>query len=333
MSVPRGWAHLLRSGAREVPGLDRPHASVSPAGGRLPWSVRIAQLARALPEAPGRDRVIAALLRRGLSDATYAGTFGGGLRFEGNPARDTNVRVLLVLRFSRPALAPLLDAALRPGDAFADVGANLGLYTLWGARCVGPTGRVLAFEPVPETRARLERNVSLNGFVQVEVVPEGVGAARECVTLYRNPDASGVASRYVEAPGPAIEVAVTTLDAACAARAIRPRLVKIDVEGMELEVLRGSRSLLDHEDPPAIVLEAHAPHLEAAGTSYVEIRAFLAAHRYEIWSLLPGGARREPPDAVRPGSLNVLAVRSGHAGHRALLERLEGTRFPRNMNA
>jgi FkbM family methyltransferase len=272
-------------------------------------------------------------MRREPPDGTYAGTFGGGLRFEGNPVTDANVRELLLLRFASPALAPVLDAALEPGDVFADVGANLGLYALWGARRVGPTGSVVAFEPVPETRARLERNLALNGFRNVEVVAAGVGAEAGEITLYRHPVASGVASRYeVQASGRPIDVPVTTLDDAFATRP-RPRLVKVDVEGMELEVLRGARALLGGDDPPALVLEANPPHLAAAGTSYADLGAFLAGLGYELWALRPSGLRREPAGAAAPGSLNVLATRPDSAAHRRALERLAGQRFARNMNA
>lgn len=300
---------------------------------RLPWALRLAQLARAMPELRGRDRLLAALLRRAPCVTAVAGTFGGGLRFEGDPARDSNVYELVLLRYASPALAPVLDAALGPGDVFADVGANLGLYTLWGARRVGSTGCVVAFEPVPETRAALERNVALNGFRQVEVVPAGVGAAADRITLYRHPGASGVTSRYASAQGRAIEVPVTTLDATFARRPRLPRLVKIDVEGMELEVLRGATAILAAEDAPIVVLEASVDTIAAAGTSYADLTGWLAGLGYGVWALRRTGLVREPARPAAPGSLNVLAARPDHGPHLRVLDRLARVRFARNMNA
>jgi FkbM family methyltransferase len=300
---------------------------------RLPWTLRLAQLARALPELRGRDRLLSALIASAPPVAHVSGTFGGGLRFEGDPSRDANVLELAILRFARPALAPVLDAALGPGDVFADVGANLGLYTLWGARRVGASGSVVAFEPVPETRASLERNVALNGFRQVEIVAAGVGAEPGRIALHRHPGASGVASRFAPEQGPAVEVPVTTLDAEFARRPHPPRLVKIDVEGMEIEVLRGASRLLAGGDPPLVVLEANPQYFEAAGTDYPELDALLAARGYELWALRPAGLRREPRGAATPGSLNVFAARAGHEPHRRVLARLAGVRFARNMNA
>ena len=302
---------------------------------RLPWPWRLAQLVRALPEFRGRDRILTALLRSGSQlDANVAGTFGGGLRFEGNPGVDANVLELLLLRFARPALAPVLDAALAPGGVFADVGANLGLYTLWGARLVGAQGRVHAFEPVPKVRACLARSVGLNGFGNVRIVAAGVGAEAGRTVLYQLPCASGVTSRYRESKQHGVEVDVTTLDAEFPHAAAPPDLVKVDVEGMEVEVLRGARRLLASSTPPLLVLEANVPCLAAAGTSYGELRLLLReAGGYQLWALTPGGLHLEPPDASAPGSLNVLAARRDLPAHARVLERLARVRFARNMNA
>ncbi len=302
---------------------------------RLPLPWRLAQFVRALPEFRGRDRVLAALLRSGSPlDVSVAGSFGGGLRFEGNPVSDGNVIELLLLRFARPALAPVLDAALAPGAVFADVGANLGLYTLWGARLVGAEGRVHAFEPVPKVRACLAHAVGLNGFGNVRIVAAGVGAEPGRTVLYQLPSASGVTSRYHESKQHGVEVDVTTLDAEFPHAAAPPVLVKVDVEGMEVEVLRGARRLLGGSTPPLLVLEANVPCLAAAGTSYGELRSLLReAGGYELWALTPGGLHLELPDASAPGSLNVLAARRDLPTHARVLERLARVRFARNMNA
>jgi FkbM family methyltransferase len=302
---------------------------------RLPLPWRLAQLVRTLPEFRGRDRILTALLRSGSPvDACVAGTFGGGLRFEGNPAVDANVLEMVLLRFARPALAPVLDAALAPGAVFADVGANLGLYTLWGARLVGAEGLVHAFEPVPEVRACLARSVELNCFGNVRIVASGVGAEAGRTVLYQLPGASGVTSRYRESKQHGVEVDVTTLDGEFAHAEAPPVLVKVDVEGMEVEVLRGARRLLGGRTPPLLVVEAIVPSFAASGTSYGELRSLLReAGGYEVWALTPGGLRLEPPDACVPGSLNVLAARRDLPPHARVLERLARVRFARNMNA
>jgi FkbM family methyltransferase len=296
--------------------------------------LRVAQFVHALPEFRGRDRLLAALLRPGAQlDATILGTFGGGLRFEGNPAADSNLLHLLTLRFARPALAPVLDAALAPAGVFADVGANLGLYTLWGARLDGTRGCVHAFEPVPEVRRCLERNVALNGFRQVRVVAAGLSAETGRLTLYRMLGSSGVTSRYLEQRGEPVKADVTTLDAEFADATAGPDLAKINVEGMELEVLRGARRLLTGHKPPLVVFESSDFHFRSAGTSYREVQEFLAASGgYEVFALRPHGLREEPRPAETPGSTNVLAARRDHLTHRQALDRLARVCFARNMN-
>jgi FkbM family methyltransferase len=68
-----------------------------------------------------------------------------------------------------------LAASLRRGETFYDVGANVGFFTLIAARLVDPGGTVVAFEPLPENVAQLRRNVELNSFRHVVVVPAAVG--------------------------------------------------------------------------------------------------------------------------------------------------------------
>lgn len=306
-----------------------PPNSATLAPRRLRWALLGASLAYAAPELPGRETVIHLLRRYALRfDARVEGVFGGSLRFEGNPLVDSATFQTMCLRFAEPVLAPVLEAALRPGGFFVDVGANVGVYTLWAARCVGEEGRVEAFEPVPEPRAWLERNVALNGFTQVSILPKGLGESPGRITLYRPLRASGLSSRYLaERDGP-VEVEVTTLDDHFADGRATPDLLKIDVEGMELEVLKGGRALLAAAEPPLLVLEAQPKHLEAAGTSYAELCAFLReAGGYATWSLGPDGIEREPDDAVVPASDDVVAARPDSERHARVLETLSRARF------
>jgi FkbM family methyltransferase len=131
-------------------------------------------------------------------------------------------------------------AAIRPGGVVLDVGANVGAYTVLFAKWVGPAGRVYAFEPAPETRAALERQVALNGVAdRVVVRPEAVAAA----TGTRAFQAAGLRgdNRLASAFEAGIEVQTIALDDFCARHAVTPDFIKIDVEGVELEALRGGR--------------------------------------------------------------------------------------------
>lgn len=283
---------------------------------------------KAAPEFPGRNTLFQMLRRYALGfDARVTGELGPGLRFESNPSVDANSLEPLLLRFIDPELGPVLRSALGPGESFVDVGANVGTYSLLGASLVGERGRVLAFEPVPSTRAQLERNLALNRLPQVEIVPRGLGAEPGRAILHVVPGASGLSSRYHDVGGSDVEIEVTTLDRALEGTAL-PALVKIDVEGMELEVLKGATGLLGSAHPPLVVLEAQSQHLQAAGTSYRELRAFLAEHGgYEIFALGRRGLRPEPAHAVDPSTADVLAARPDVAEHAQAIAALRSVHF------
>lgn len=145
---------------------------------------------------------------------------------------------------------------LMPGDLFVDVGANAGLYSLWASEVDGVD--VLAFEPSTLASARALANVELNGLSdRIDLRRQAVGATAGHTRL-----TTGLAAgNHVVADGAAAPVGVevveqTTLDEALGDRV--PALVKIDVEGAELEVLRGARqALLRHR--PALLIEVNDP--------------------------------------------------------------------------
>lgn len=126
---------------------------------------------------------------------------------------------------------------LGPGGVFVDVGANCGLYSLFAARRLGPKGRVLAVEPVPEMVRRLRFNADANGFGTVQIFPMALGDAPGVTTLYVREAQYGVSS-VRDATGTATEVPVSTLHAVVeSARVDRIDALKIDVEGYEDHVL------------------------------------------------------------------------------------------------
>jgi FkbM family methyltransferase len=134
---------------------------------------------------------------------------------------------------------------LRRGDLFADVGANVGLYTILAAVAIGTD--VVAFEP-GESATWLISNIELNGVAdRVEVRREAVGAKSGIVFFTSGLDTMN----HITADG-TNAVPITTLDMAC--KTI-PSLIKIDVEGFEADVLRGSRNILGNSAAQAVIME------------------------------------------------------------------------------
>ena len=151
---------------------------------------------------------------------------------------------------------------------FWDVGAHVGFFTVLGARLVGEQGSVHAFEPVDENRRRLEAAVERNGCANVVVHPIALSAAAGEAFIHAH-EASAMWSLAGEGEG--VPVRTEALDSV---RLPAPDLVKIDAEGVELEVLRGGKELLSGVRPALLV--------EFTTTELVEqARVLLPGYRFE----------------------------------------------------
>jgi len=186
-------------------------------------------------------------------------TLENGLRFE-CALSDSAGRILTVVGTIEAAEREFVRQTLNPGDVFFDVGANLGLFTLTAAQRVGPTGRVYAFEPSLREAQYLRRNLELNQLTNVTIVTQAVsdqcGTARFAIAA----DGGNNSLMKNDHPQQQIqqwqEVEVTTLDTFIATHTVpRVDVMKIDVEGGEVNVLRGAAHLLNGSQPPTILCE------------------------------------------------------------------------------
>jgi FkbM family methyltransferase len=149
---------------------------------------------------------------------------------------------------------------LRPGSTAFDVGANLGVFTVPLARAVEPSGAVVAFEPHPGNVARLQANVDLNALSNVRIEPRAVGDYDGMLELRLSTDAafgSTASGAVLQDAGSTVRVEVVRLDRIWASLG-EPEIdvLKIDVEGAEIGVLRGAAQLIGNTRP-AILLEAN----------------------------------------------------------------------------
>lgn len=140
---------------------------------------------------------------------------------------------------------------LRKDDVFLDVGANSGAYSiLAGTVC---RAKVLAFEPIPSTYSRLVANLDLNGlFPRCVTRNIGLGSSESILYMTENLDTMNQVTLEHE-HSKSIPIQINTLDNE--SRDIEPSLVKIDVEGWETEVLRGSRELLNKSHLASLIVE------------------------------------------------------------------------------
>jgi FkbM family methyltransferase len=161
----------------------------------------------------------------------------------------------------------VLTQRLQPGDVYVDIGAHVGTLLLNGARCVGPTGKAYAFEPTPRIYELLLANVALNGLAQTcECSNVAVGRA-EGIAKIHVPAVYGHASLYAlpnTAGTRSFDVQVRPLDDLIPSD-VRPTLIKIDVEGAELDVIAGMSRILASDTPPTLIVEYGKKHLERVG--------------------------------------------------------------------
>jgi FkbM family methyltransferase len=226
----------------------------------------------------------------------------------------------MLVNWYEPDAVAVISALVGEGDTCLDIGANVGALTLAMARRVGPTGKVYAFEPGPLTYPRLRRNVELNPSIRGRVVPLQLGVADKPGTLYWNeqPDNRGNATLLRASGAP---VHVVSIDDFFADKPLRElRFVKIDVEGMEYEVLRGGRSTwLAHQ--PLIYFETLRDFESARGLPLFEqIEVFLRGMGYGLFRV--DDDRRLRAVTARTVEMYTLAVPPTRA------ELVDGARLP-----
>jgi FkbM family methyltransferase len=308
-----GWRALAAAGRVVGPRVARGAAAVvlrARAGSADGWLAGVHRLAgRPAPGAPAPTR-----LPEGWWTASpLVRVRRLGLRVELD-LRDNLQRVLYATGTYEPALLRFLEAELRPGDVMVDVGAHVGVHALHAAarlRRLGG-GTVVAFEPARDSAAKLRAAAARNR-VELTVVEAALGAAPGTAELRADPayDPADAGVRSLHGRGGRVQaVTVTTFDAwAAEARLERLDLVKLDVEGSELEALRGMAGSLGRLRPRALVVEVKQRVLDRAGVDGDEIHLLLARLGYaatgqvlpvanQVYRPAPGPSGNRVPGAV-----------------------------------
>lgn len=189
---------------------------------------------------------------------------------------------------SEPETRDFILRFLRTGMVFLDIGAHLGEYVLHAAARVGITGELHAFEPHPEICEILRQNIALNALQGVKVSQAAVCDTDGSVefAIFAEPSVSSIWKQKTQATPPirTIEVLSVKLDTYWEGNEKKVDLIKVDVEGSELLVLKGSRSLLCKEstDAPVIVFEYLPSNMVTFGYEPQDLFTFLHGHGYTI---------------------------------------------------
>ena len=191
-------------------------------------------------------------------------------------------------RTSEPEYARL-GQWVQPGDWVIDVGANVGHYAVRLSQLVGPSGRVLAFEPVPETFELLASDIAACGTRNVSLFNVAVSAGMRVAGITLPRFATGLTNYYMAEltdRGGAFDVLTVPLDALMPPE--RVSLVKLDVEGHEMQALLGMQGLL-RRDHPRLIVEGRSS----------EVATFLVEIGYQF-SELDGSPNRVFEGLPRP---------------------------------
>jgi len=206
----------------------------------------------------------------------------------------------------------LLNQLLQPGDTFVDVGANIGWYTLLAANQVGPTGRVFAFEPSRVVFGHLVDNVRLSGYTCVVAerlaLADRAGVVQLRVAAGRSPGTGSILQTEAAVNDATEEVETIRFDDYFRANQLESaRLVKIDVEGAELMVLRGMREALERRAIQYLIIEVADSRLRSVGDSSRELLEMLQGYGYTLSHI--GMLRRTPVHTETPIAFaNILAA-------------------------
>jgi FkbM family methyltransferase len=187
------------------------------------------------------------------------------------------------------------------GAVVYDIGAFHGILTLWFAP---QAKQVVSYEPVAQNRARLLENLSLNGIKNVTVRDVALGAGAGAATMRFDPLMPGGSKVVVEENAADGNVRVTTLDQDIEERKLpAPTFIKIDVEGFELDVLRGAAQTLARERP-SVFVEIHGETLAGKRSNAAAVVQFLHDAGYGSIQHIESGT------VVRPGESDAAA--QGH---------------------
>lgn len=191
----------------------------------------------------------------------------------------------------------VLRTYLSPGDTFIDVGANIGLMSLFAAQRVGNSGKVYAFEPEPQTFRFFMENIEVNQLTNVHGFNMGLSTSDGQAKIYITNDTNrGMASlvKHDHRTTLSSEITVTSLDTFLAAHAVTHiKMMKVDVEGWELNVLKGAQQMLRTAQAPILCIEYNpqAPDAAALFNYIVNI------NEYNVF-ILPHGTGR--PAKLQP---------------------------------
>lgn len=197
-----------------------------------------------------------------------------GLKFRLSP--HMNKRMMVFYKRYEKDVMSMLEAWLKPGQTVMVVGAHIGIHALYIAKKVGPSGQVHAFEAWKENYEALKKNQEANQFSNL--YPHNLAVSSEEGTIQMAAGSTDGRHHVSGSGNDTIEVECVSLDHFSQTHQLKPDLLLIDVEGHDLEVLKGA-SLLIQRRKPVIIVEHHGHEFPGADQEIIE---FLKKNLYTV---------------------------------------------------
>lgn len=178
-----------------------------------------------------------------------------------------------------------LSQQVKPGMHIIDIGAHLGLFSACASQLTGPQGKIICIEPTPGTFSILEKTIELNHCTNVTAVQAAVSDKEGMATFYVSHTAgcnsNSLVKNKAENDLSFYDVRLVTIDSLVQQYALHPSLIKIDVEGAELDTLKGGLHTLA-TFKPVLILGLHPAFINQKGDSLEAIWDLLQSNRYEV---------------------------------------------------
>ncbi len=238
--------------------VQRAHTTIRKEGGKNPFFIFLRKVALRLARF-SRDFYLPYYLAKHVRG--YAIERINGFKMYLDLKNDTGISKDLFLFRKREHLSTdflRTQHIFQEGDTVLDIGANIGYYVLLESGLVGPTGTVYAIEPVSDNFTALKRNVELNTLQNVKMFRLAAGSEHTKATIHVA--SAGNLSSFVRRGSTAYtkeeEVEIVKVDDFVAEHRITPRLVRMDIEGYESEVIEGMQETL-RSAKPKLLIEIH----------------------------------------------------------------------------
>jgi FkbM family methyltransferase len=237
-----------------------------------------------------------------------------GLRLYVYPPEDESTRVIYFTGYFEPNEFKILNKLLEPGMVFLDVGANMGLYTIFASKKIGKSGLVVSIEPSSREFKRLQRNVEVNRLQNVRLIQAAVlHSDGEADLLVAPNDHSGHNTLGNFAYQGIIlkqkeHVMVKTVDGITTNLSLsRLDVIKMDIEGSEFLALKGAERTLK-KFKPILMLELFNETLKHQGCNSDMIFTFLTSLGYLIYGFDKNGNLLQLKKVDGSLSQNIFAV-------------------------